>query len=388
MRSRASHVVNLAFLLGLVVVTSVTLPDHQDEAQPSETMMKSIKTAEHRITDAKASVMPRLALVAIQQPSADIQVEASRQETLVHRVDNLLHSQTLSKAKPAPLMLKTQIKKHNTTPMISELEQLVAVRQRPDVIPLSQPQDLKSSTRALSITPLKPNTKPSVAANTLTSSRLDEAVSEEITQASLNSLSLDRMIKTTERTEMSLPFDMMIDVAQPTMTDMAIARRQLDKGEDAPSIEFLWPSDRSDHRQIYNTLTNCLGMIVGHVNNGGKVTLADGQSAKNYNSQIFSPMLRSLNEPSTPAEAKLIKALSAQTGAGQLVRIFRKETDAKILAGLRNLIGFKDPVTGNLSAEYRLTSRGLYLGDITHNGKAINGRIELLKGRCMQVLID
>ena len=93
-------------------------------------------------------------------------------------------------------------------------------------------------------------------------------------------------------------------------------------------------------------------------------------------------MLRSLNEPSTPAEAKLIKALSTQTGVGQLIRIFRKETDERILAGLRNLTGVKGPVTGNISAEYRLTSRGLYIADITHNGKAINGRIELLKGRC------
>ena len=93
-------------------------------------------------------------------------------------------------------------------------------------------------------------------------------------------------------------------------------------------------------------------------------------------------MLRSLNEPSTPAEANLIKALSNQTGAGHLVRIFRKETDAKILAGFRNLTGVSGPVTGSLQAEYLLTSRGLYLVDIIHNGKAISGRIELLKGRC------
>ena len=218
--------------------------------------------------------------------------------------------------------------------------------------------------------------------NALASSRLEEAVSEKITQASLKPLSLDHMIKTTVRTTISPPSNLMIEVAQPTMIDLAIARRQLNKGEEAPSIEFLWPSDRNDHRQIYQTLTNCLGMIVGHVNNGGKVTLADGQSARNYNSQIFSPMLRSLNEPSTPTEANLIKALSKQTGDGQLVRIFRRETDAKILAGLRNLVGAMGPVTGDLSAEYWLTSRGMYLADITHNGKAINGQIELFKGRC------
>ena len=382
MRSRAFHVVNLAFLLGLVVVTSVTLRDHQDEAQPAETVTKPINTAKHLKMGAKVSVTPQLALVAIPQPSADIQVEVRRQETLVHGVKNLPHSQRLSKAKTTPLLPKAQITKHNITPMITEREQLVTVRQRPDVIPLSQPQDLKSNIRILNITPRKAKTKPLVTVNALASSRLEEAVSEKITQASLKPLSLDHMIKTTVRTTISPPSNLMIEVAQPTMIDLAIARRQLNKGEEAPSIEFLWPSDRNDHRQIYQTLTNCLGMIVGHVNNGGKVTLADGQSARNYNSQIFSPMLRSLNEPSTPTEANLIKALSKQTGDGQLVRIFRRETDAKILAGLRNLVGAMGPVTGDLSAEYWLTSRGMYLADITHNGKAINGQIELFKGRC------
>jgi hypothetical protein len=214
------------------------------------------------------------------------------------------------------------------------------------------------------------------------SSLTEKSLTEEVTQASLNSLPLERLAKTTERPTMSPPLGMMIEVARPTIADLAVARQQLNKGEEAPSIEFLWPSDRNDHRQIYQSLTNCLGMTVGHVNAGGKVTLADGQSARNYNRQIFSPMLRSLNEPSTPAEANLIKALSNQTGAGHLVRIFRKETDAKILAGFRNLTGVSGPVTGSLQAEYLLTSRGLYLVDIIHNGKAISGRIELLKGRC------
>ena len=74
MRGRASHIVNFGFLLGLVVVTSVTLPDHQKEAGSSETVMKPIETTDHVNIDAKMPVMPQLALVAIPQPSADIQV--------------------------------------------------------------------------------------------------------------------------------------------------------------------------------------------------------------------------------------------------------------------------------------------------------------------------
>jgi hypothetical protein len=381
-RSRASHIVNFGFLLGLVVVTSVTQPDYQKEARSSETVMKPIETTDHVNMDAKLPVMPQLALVAIPQPPTHIQVEASKQETPSQPVKAPAQSKAPSKAKPAPLVPKTEMKKRTITPMTPQRRELAPVKHRPDVIPLSQPEDLKSATQVAHITPLKPKTKPLVAANMAASNLTKEAVTEEVSQASLNSLSLERLAKTTERPTMSPPLDMLIEVARPTIADLAIARQQLNKGEEAPSIEFLWPSDRNDHRQIYHSLTNCLGMTVGHVNAGGKVTLADGQNARNYNRQIFSPMLRSLNEPSTPAEANLIKAVSNQTGAGQLVRIFRKETDAKILAGLRNLTGVSGPVTGSLSAEYLLTSRGLYLADIIHNGKAISGRIELLKGRC------
>ena len=65
MGSSASHIVNFGFLLGLVVVTSVTLPDHQKEAGSSETVMKPIETTDHVNMDAKMPVMPQLALVAV-----------------------------------------------------------------------------------------------------------------------------------------------------------------------------------------------------------------------------------------------------------------------------------------------------------------------------------
>ena len=90
MRSRASYIVNLGFLLGLVVATPVTLPDNQKEARSSETVMKPIKTTSHVNMDAKMHVMPQLTLVAIPQPSADIQVEAGKQESVVQQVTQLL----------------------------------------------------------------------------------------------------------------------------------------------------------------------------------------------------------------------------------------------------------------------------------------------------------
>ena len=75
------------------------------------------------------------------------------------------------------------------------------------------------------------------------SSLTEEAVTKEVTQPSFNSLFLERFAKTTERPTMSPPLGMMIEVAQPTIADLAVARQQLSKVEEAPSIEFLWPSD-------------------------------------------------------------------------------------------------------------------------------------------------
>ena len=134
MRGRASHIVNFGFLLGLVVVTSVTLPDHQKGAGLSETVMKPIETTEHVNMDAKMPVMPQLALVAIPQPSADIQVEASKQETPSQRIKAPPQLKAPSKAKPVPLVPKTEMKKRTITPMAPQRRELAAVKHRPDVI--------------------------------------------------------------------------------------------------------------------------------------------------------------------------------------------------------------------------------------------------------------
>ena len=184
MRGRASHIVNFGFLLGLVVVTSVTLPDHKKAAGLSETVMKPLETTEHVNMDAKMPVMPQLALVAIPQPSADIQVEASKQETPSQRIKAPPQLKAPSKAKPVPLVPKTEMKKRTITPMAPQ-RRACCVKHRPDVIPLSQLQDLKSATRVAHITPLKPRTKPLVEASMAASSLTEEAVTKEVTQASL-----------------------------------------------------------------------------------------------------------------------------------------------------------------------------------------------------------
>ena len=173
----------------------------------------------------------------------------------------------------------------------------------------------------------------------------------------------------------------------PSTEDITIARRQIDMGEETPSLEFLWPTNQSSHSQIYHTLTQCLGMIVGHIDQTGQVALASGQANRRFNREIHSPLLRSFEQPITAHEVSLVAGLRNNVKGGNLIRIFRKNTDINLLAGLRNMIqneGNMDQqnISGQIKAEYFLAHGGLFLDQVTHNGKPLNGRIRLYNGQC------
>ena len=173
----------------------------------------------------------------------------------------------------------------------------------------------------------------------------------------------------------------------PSNEDITIARKQIDMGEETPSLEFLWPTNQSSHSQIYHTLTQCLGMIVGHIDQTGQVALASGQANRRFNREIHSPLLRSFEQPITAHEVSLVAGLRNNVKGGNLIRIFRKNTDISLLAGLRNMIqneGNMDQqnISGQIKAEYLLAHDGLFLDQVTHNGNPLHGRIRLYNGQC------
>jgi hypothetical protein len=158
-------------------------------------------------------------------------------------------------------------------------------------------------------------------------------------------------------------------------------------GEEAPSLEFLWPANQSSHRQIYHTLTQCLGMIVGHIDHKGQVAVPSGQASRRFNREIHSPLLRSFEQPITAQEVNLLAGLRHNIKGGKFIRIFRKNTDIRLLARLRNMTQNKknmrhQNISGQIKAEYLLAHDGLFLDQVTHNGQPLTGRIRLYNGQC------
>ena len=123
-------------------------------------------------------------------------------------------------------------------------------------------------------------------------------------------------------------------------------------------------------------------MIVGRIDSLGHVILAPGQGVNSFNKNLYSPLLRSLEKPVTIDEARAVASMQNVAGTGHLIRIFRKDMDVKLLAGLSKLTGNMEQFTGQITAEYMLSKDGLFLHKVTHNGILLPGQIRLYEGKC------
>jgi hypothetical protein len=82
-----------------------------------------------------------------------------------------------------------------------------------------------------------------------------------------------------------------------------------------------------------------------------------------------------------------VDGLRNNVKGGNLIRIFRKNTDISLLAGLHNMIQNElnmdqQNISGQIKAEYLLAHDGLFIDKITYNGKRLSGRIRLYNGQC------
>lgn len=147
----------------------------------------------------------------------------------------------------------------------------------------------------------------------------------------------------------------------------------------SPRIEVAWPPQQAD--QIYAVLQACLGMRVGYVSSAG-LLIADQDRT-----DVFSPWLRITSGVPIDREQRALKELRASrlvpTDA-QSVRLFPKQLDARLLAGLADLHG--QPITaGSVTGRYQLKDGVLWVDQIRHDGDVMPGRIALasdLNNRC------
>ena len=373
---RLSIWINLGFLLSLAVVTSLALsyhtlnPSDQMNAEPNN---KTLKTP----------------TIKQNQNIADAQDNPKKQPIL----------QLTSLPKPPQTLWEEVV-----APNLPIAAQTEPIAQKPDSENMKEKDQADSTFLKRALLPEKQKAKPiitvlaspAIPSATLISSLVITPTKNAATikRETLNIQPLRKTkIPATRPPEAPLmnksrvvqkPSTMQVN---PSTEDITIARRQIDMGDETPSLEFLWPTNQSSHSQIYHTLTQCLGMIVGHIDQTGQVALASGQANGRFNREIHSPLLRSFEQPITAHEVSLVAGLRNNVKGGNLIRIFRKNTDISLLAGLRNMIqneGNMDQqnISGQIKAEYLLAHDGLFLDQVTHNGNPLHGRIRLYNGQC------
>ena len=373
---RLSIWINLVFLLSLAVVKTLALSDHT--LNPSDQMIaepntKTLKTPtikqNQNIADAQENPtkQPILQLTSLPKPPQTLWEEvvppnlpiAAQTEPIAQKPDseNMKEKdQADSTFLKRALLSEKQKAKPIITVLASPAIPSATLISSPVITPTKNAATIKRET--LNIQPLRKTKIPAT--------RPPEAP-------------LMNKSKVVQK-----PSTMQVN---PSTEDITIARRQIDMGEETPSLEFLWPTNQSSHSQIYHTLTQCLGMIVGHIDQTGQVALASGQANRRFNREIHSPLLRSFEQPITAHEVSLVAGLRNNVKGGNLIRIFRKNTDISLLAGLRNMIqneGNMDQqnISGQIKAEYLLAHDGLFLDQVTHNGNPLHGRIRLYNGQC------
>ena len=373
---RLSIWINLGFLLSLAVVTSLALSDHtlnpsdQMNAEPNNKTLKTPTIKQNQnIADAQdnPTKQPILQLTSLPKPPQTLWEEvvapnlpiAAQTEPIAQKPDseNMKEKdQADSTFLKRALLPEKQKAKPIITVLASPAMPSATLISSPVITPTKNAATIKRET--LNIQPLRktkiPATRPPEAPLMNKSKVVQKPSTMQVT---------------------------------PSTEDITIARRQIDMGEETPSLEFLWPTNQSSHSQIYHTLTQCLGMIVGHIDQTGQVALASGQANRRFNREIHSPLLRSFEQPITAHEVSLVAGLRNNVKGGNLIRIFRKNTDISLLAGLRNMIqneGDMDQqnISGQIKAEYLLAHDGLFLDQVTHNGNSLHGRIRLYNGQC------
>ena len=382
---RLSIWINLGFLLSLAVVTSLALSDHTlnpSDQMIAEPIKKPARTSTNQLNqmapDAQEIQKKQVILqfASLPKPSQTLweEVGVAPNPSIAAKTEPNLKKLAKESMRMKGLAGATLLKSATSTEkrIVKPIETILA---SPIISPATSPT---IPSAILIPSPMHPPTK-----NSATSKR------ETLNIQPLRKIIIPTNLppeapSMTKSMALQKPSTMQVN---PSTEDIAIARRQIDMGEKIPSLEFLWPANQSSHSQIYHTLSQCLGMIVGHIDQTGQVALASGQANRRYNPEIHSPLLRSFEQPITTHEVSLVDGLRNNVKGGNLIRIFRKNTDISLLAGLHNMIQNElnmdqQNISGQIKAEYLLAHDGLFIDKITYNGKRLSGRIRLYNGQC------
>ena len=156
---------------------------------------------------------------------------------------------------------------------------------------------------------------------------------------------------------------------------------------DGPAIEIAWPAARSAKNKLFDHLIKCHGMTTAiFVPKRGLFT-KNSQSGNpiDLDRQNFSGFVRQSSGMIGEKEAhenNFIRRFHKLGDVGQLVRLFPRTEDARLLGGINTLSGGDYRFAKTVIGEYRLTNNAVYVDNLRIDAIKVRGRVLLASGSC------
>jgi hypothetical protein len=165
--------------------------------------------------------------------------------------------------------------------------------------------------------------------------------------------------------------------------------RLLEHGS-GPTIEFAWPDAAGQREKLFALLGRCFGMRVALVDAKGRLFIASGRANTPWNLNLdrFSGFIREPAGALSRQERRAVERILAHHGGlvdASPVRVLPRQVDARLLGGLRRLIGESYATVQTVRARYRTRGRHLVVERIVADGRVVPGRLELppvTRGAC------
>ena len=172
------------------------------------------------------------------------------------------------------------------------------------------------------------------------------------------------------------------DVVRVSDEDVKSGRtrlRILEHGQ-GPAIEIAWPTGAKGAR-LFATMARCYGLTIAMHTNDGRLYADLGRQGEAWDLNLdkYSGFMRQVGSWHAPAERQAIQKIHARHRGlrGTPVRLFPRRVDARLLAGLGQMIGEGYADVGSIRASYVLRGERLFVENVSVDGAAISGKVDL-----------
>ncbi len=178
--------------------------------------------------------------------------------------------------------------------------------------------------------------------------------------------------------QISQPTGKAVTVSRSDMRDGRVLLRLMESGYNDPSLEVAWPDNPNHRDRLYQRRRDCYGMRAGLLTQDGQLLTAS-RSSRSGRDESLSGFVRAPSGILPAEERTAFQTLERQYfafGATQ-VRVFPRNVDAALLAGLQQILGGSLQRSGTVRAKKELRSGDIYITDIMVDGVAIPGYFKL-----------